>query len=100
MFARGVVMRVGTLVAALWLGAETVGWAAGCPVCSSGTGRQVRAGLVDGNMGVSVLATVLPFVVLGGVVAGIHFVGGKTRAPQAGRPKEGDGKGVRDERRD
>ena len=50
-----------------------VGTAGACPVCDTGTGREVRAELVDENLGVSVLATVAPFAVVLGVVAAVHF---------------------------
>ncbi|MGF1632923.1 MAG: hypothetical protein ACFCVE_03655 [Phycisphaerae bacterium] len=44
-----------------------------CPVCDGDTGQQVRAELVDENLGVSLLATVVPFGVVLGVVAAVHF---------------------------
>ena len=44
-----------------------------CPVCNTDTGQQVRAGIMDGNFGVSLLATLLPFAVVLGVVAIIQF---------------------------
>jgi hypothetical protein len=44
-----------------------------CPVCDSGTGQQVRAGIMDDSFGLSVLATALPFIVVLGITAFIHF---------------------------
>ena len=49
------------------------GAAGACPVCSSETGQEVRAGLVDENLPMAVLGTILPFVVLGGVVAAVRW---------------------------
>jgi hypothetical protein len=59
-----------TFPALLLLAAGTVG---GCPVCESGTGQQVRAGIIDDDLGLNLLATLLPFSVVLGVVAAIHF---------------------------
>lgn len=53
----------------------------GCPVCNSGTGQQVRAQLLDQHLGISVLATVVPFLIVAIVVAAIHF-GGPCRRQQ------------------
>jgi len=44
-----------------------------CPVCDSAAGERVRAGLADDLLGVSVLAIVLPFLVLSAIVAVIHL---------------------------
>lgn len=44
-----------------------------CPLCDTGTGKEVRAELVDENLGLSIWATVVPFVIVLGVVAAIHF---------------------------
>ena len=46
---------------------------AGCTVCHTETAVQVRAGIADDRLAVNVLATVLPFVVVAGVAALIHF---------------------------
>ena len=64
--------RIGGTIAALFL-AFAAGGAAACPVCDSETGRQVRDGLVDGDFVRNVLAVVLPFAAVGGVVAAVHF---------------------------
>ena len=54
------------------LGLATVaGSASACPVCDTGTGRAVRAELVDENLPVSVVAVVSPFVVVLGAVAAV-----------------------------
>lgn len=47
--------------------------AAACPVCDSDAGRTVRAGIFGDDFGTNVLLTLLPFPVLFGVVALIHF---------------------------
>ncbi|QDV32296.1 hypothetical protein [Tautonia plasticadhaerens] len=44
-----------------------------CPVCDRETGRRVRAGLADEDLGRNVLATALPFGIFLGVAAALHF---------------------------
>ena len=44
-----------------------------CPVCDTGTGRQVRAGVFDAEFGRTLVAVLLPFPILLAVVAVIHF---------------------------
>ena len=45
-----------------------------CPVCDGATGAQVRDGLfADGEMARNLLAIALPFVIVAGVAAMIHF---------------------------
>lgn len=46
-----------------------------CPVCNTGTGSQVRAGIADQDLARNTLAVVAPFAVTGGVAAAIHFTG-------------------------
>ena len=53
--------------------AAAVSAAPGCPICSTGTGQQVRAGIFDGNFARNAVATLLPFPFLLGTVAAIHF---------------------------
>jgi hypothetical protein len=53
--------------------------AAACPVCDRETGRRVRDGLFDEQLGLNVLATLLPFGVFLGVAAAIRY------APLGGR---------------
>lgn len=67
--------RVLTHVAcvAVYLSFALARTARACPVCDSETGQQVRAELRDEHLGVSVLATVVPFVLVLGVVAAVHF---------------------------
>ena len=60
----------------------------GCPVCDTGTGDQVRAGILDENFGRTLLAVLLPFPILLGVVAVIH-VGGSGRQERRWRKDEG-----------
>jgi hypothetical protein len=50
--------------------------ASACPVCDSETGTEVRAALVGEDLQWGLLATALPFLAVGGVVAAIHFGGG------------------------
>jgi hypothetical protein len=45
----------------------------GCPVCNSGTGEQVRAGITDGNFAKTLFAVLLPFPVLLACLAVIRF---------------------------
>lgn len=49
--------------------------AAACPVCDGETGREVRAGVFDESFGSNLLATLLPFLLVAGVAATIHFGG-------------------------
>jgi hypothetical protein len=44
-----------------------------CTICDTGTGDQVRAGIADDHLGLSLLAVLLPFAVALGVTAAIHF---------------------------
>jgi hypothetical protein len=44
-----------------------------CPLCESETGQQVRANIFDEDFGRHLLLTLLPFSVLLGTVALIHF---------------------------
>jgi hypothetical protein len=44
----------------------------GCPVCDTGTGAAVRAG-ITGDFLFGLLATVAPFPFLAAVVAGLHW---------------------------
>ena len=56
-----------------------------CPVCDTGTGEQVRAGIVGGDLGWGLLATLLPFAVVLGVAAAIHFGPPGTRKKHGSR---------------
>jgi hypothetical protein len=56
--------------------------AGACPLCDSGTGEQVRAGIAGDSLPSAVLAVLLPFAVTAGVVAVVHFgigIGGPSR---------------------
>src|SRR5690349_5265967 len=44
-----------------------------CPLCESETGERVRAGLFGADFGSNLAVTLLPFPVLLGIVALIHF---------------------------
>ena len=52
---------------------------AACPVCDTATGEQVRAGILDEDFAFNVLAMLLPFPILIGIAAAIHFGGGGGR---------------------
>ena len=47
--------------------------ATACPFCESETGRQVQAGIFNGQFWENVLATLLPFPILLATVALIYF---------------------------
>lgn len=47
--------------------------ASACPVCHTETGQQVRAGIFDESFGRNLVLTLLPFPILAGVAAAIHF---------------------------
>jgi hypothetical protein len=57
----------------LTAGPLAAGGASACTVCDGGAGRQVRAGIIDGDLAMNLFATLLPFAVLLCVVAAIHF---------------------------
>jgi hypothetical protein len=59
----------GMLVAAHFVFAAS---AVACPICNTGTGDQVRAGILDENLGSTLLAVLLPFPILLSLVALIH----------------------------
>ena len=61
------------LFATIALHAVLAATALGCPVCDTGTGQDVRDGLFDENFARNVFAVALPFPILLGVVAMIHF---------------------------
>lgn len=50
-----------------------VGPVRACPFCASETGRRVRAEVFNADFGTNLLATLLPFAVLLGLTALIHF---------------------------
>ena len=62
-------------VAALAIQAAVVRPAAACPVCDTDTGRAVRAGILGEDFGRTLVAVLLPFPILFGVVAVIHLGG-------------------------
>lgn len=63
-------LRLGTLFVLL-LGQSSVVNA--CPLCDSERAKEVRAGLLDQDLGTNLFAATLPFVVLAGVVGIVHF---------------------------
>jgi hypothetical protein len=44
-----------------------------CPICDTGTGEQVRAGIFDNAFAWNAFLTALPFIVMAPVLAGLHF---------------------------
>ena len=44
-----------------------------CPICDTGTGQQVRAGIFDENFWGTLIAVIAPFPVLILVIAAYHF---------------------------
>jgi hypothetical protein len=73
--------------------AAWAGPAPACPLCGTDTGRQVRAGIFGDDFGRNLLLTVLPFAVLLGIVALIHFglPWGRTAPRPADSAPPGDG---------
>lgn len=61
------------LVMPVWVLLLLASSAPACPLCESETGRQVRAGIFDDNLGKNVVLTLLPFPVLAGIVALIYY---------------------------
>jgi hypothetical protein len=59
-----------------------------CPLCDSGTGERVRAGIFGADFGYHLLATLLPFPIFLGIVALIHH--GPLRTGRTTRPEAGD----------
>ncbi len=47
--------------------------ASACPFCGSRTGEQVKAGIFNEDFGYNLSLTLLPFPILLGIVALIHF---------------------------
>ena len=64
--------------------------AVACPVCDTGTGDAVRAG-IRADLAVNVAATVLPFAAVGGVILAVHF-----GFPPAGGGRRSDDRRTRD----
>jgi hypothetical protein len=62
-----------TFVAALAVQTAVTFTASACPVCGTDTGEQVQAGILDGNFKSTLFAVLLPFPILLGIVALIHF---------------------------
>ena len=68
-------LGVAVTIAVCALGPATVD---ACTVCDTDTSREVRGRLMDDDLAVNVLATTLPFLAVGAVVAVVHF-----RLPQS-----------------
>jgi len=81
--------RLAWLVAALVAVGET---AAACTVCDTATGEAVRAGIFDAQFVPTLLSLLIPFPILAGVGAAIHFGWpGRWRRRRAARAASGDG---------
>ena len=65
--------------------------ASACPVCETETGKQVRAGIFGDDFASNVALTLVPFPLLAGLVALIHFGpwGKGGRAPSAAGSTDG-----------
>jgi hypothetical protein len=59
-----------------------------CPICSTGTGDQVRAGIFDGHFLANTIALLLPFPLLLSIVVAVHF--GWPRSRQRTRTPDSD----------
>jgi hypothetical protein len=58
-----------------WLAVFSAGLpsALACPYCETETGKQVRAGIFNDQFWINVTLTLLPLVVLSGIVALLYF---------------------------
>jgi hypothetical protein len=68
--ARASAFQEVTMPAILWSALAPI---LACPVCDTGTGREVRAGILGGDLVVTLLAVTLPFTLVAAVVAFVHF---------------------------
>ncbi len=57
-----------------------------CPLCDSDRAEEVRAGLFDDQFARNLAASVLPFTLLAGLVAAVHFGGPKPAQPRGQTP--------------
>lgn len=66
-----------------------------CPVCDSGTGKAVRAGIFGSDFGANLLVTLLPFGVFAVLVAAIyHGVPWQRMTGEAKRTGQDEGAGL------
>ena len=68
----------GLVCGVLLLVSSSAAWA--CPVCDSGTGKAVRAGVFGRDFGFNLLVSVAPFAVCALIVAAIYY--GPTSQPR------------------
>lgn len=68
--SRVVSVAFGLAVVAVWAPA-----AAACPYCESDVGREVAAQIFNNEFAINAAMTVLPFPLLLGLVAAVHFGG-------------------------
>lgn len=78
-------MKYGILAVVTLLLTASAG--AACPFCESAIGEQVKAGIFNEDFGSNLVLTLLPFPVLLGMVALLHFgwPWSKAAAAQTGR---------------
>lgn len=74
--------RLGTLLVTCFLSTS----AFACPLCNTGTGQQVRAGLFDGHFGSNLLLVLLPFPIFIGIALLLYF-GPPTRPSVAAKQR-------------
>ena len=65
--------RCAAFAVGAWISLSTATASFACPVCHTETGVEVRAGIFDEQFAKNVALTLIPFPVLVGVVAVIHF---------------------------
>jgi hypothetical protein len=80
------VVALGTVVFALLWPLSVVA----CPLCKTGTGVQVRAGLFDGRFGYNLAAVLLPFPIFLGIVGLLYFGPPKRKRFDAADPGEAE----------
>jgi hypothetical protein len=44
-----------------------------CPVCNSGTGQAVRAGIFGSDFVFNLAVTIVPFLIFAAIIAGIYY---------------------------
>jgi hypothetical protein len=59
-----------------------------CPLCDTGTGRQVRAGIFDGSFAHNLVVTLLPFPVFLAIAAALYYGFPRRKGPGSSSVKE------------
>ncbi len=78
-------VRVSLIIMAVLAVQAAASTSVACPVCDTGTGEQVRAGILNEKFGSTLVTVLLPFPILLAVVAVIHF-----GWPRPGAPEQSD----------